>query len=191
MHFSRCYNEEWVEKLYRGFKRNLTIPFEFVVFTDKHRKFSPHIKQERLWRLPADYGSCIEPFRLGEPMIFVGLDTIILGNVDKFARWCLSTDKIALPKHPYEDFSINGVVLCPKGQEHIHSTWNGENDMKWLREFPHDRIDELWPKRVVSYKAHVAKRGTPPPEAKIVYFHGSPKAHDLIYGHKWVQEHWR
>jgi hypothetical protein len=37
--FSRDYDESWVEKLYRGFARNLSEPFRFVVFTDRERTF--------------------------------------------------------------------------------------------------------------------------------------------------------
>jgi hypothetical protein len=33
------YDESWVEKYYNGFKRNLTIPFRFVCFTEKRRDF--------------------------------------------------------------------------------------------------------------------------------------------------------
>jgi hypothetical protein len=121
-------------------------------------------------------------------MIFAGLDTVIVGNCDKFARYCFETDRIALPKHPYEEWSINGVVLCPAGQRRIFDEWRGENDMKWLRHFPHNRIDDLWPGRVLSYKAHV--RNKPFPEkAKIIYFHGVPKMHDVQH-EEFVRRHW-
>ena len=189
--FSRCYDESWAEKLYRGFRRNLSLPFEFVLFTDRLRSFREPAIQQRLLRLDRapDYGSCVEPFSLDRPMIFVGLDTIILKNIDKLARWALEhPGALALPKHPYEDWSINGVVLFGGGNPAIFRDWCGENDMKWMRSFPHQRIDELWKGKVVSYKAHAA-RGLPP-SARIVYFHGNPKPNELSHL-PWVKESWR
>ena len=35
--FSSMYDESWVLKLHGGFKRNLTQPFRFVLFTDRHK----------------------------------------------------------------------------------------------------------------------------------------------------------
>lgn len=124
------------------------------------------------------------------PMIFCGLDTIICGNIDKMAIWCLEhPGQMALPKHPYEPQSINGVVLRGAGMPEIYRDWNGENDMDWMREFPHKRIDELWNGRVVSYKASVAKQGLSP-KVRIVYFHGNPKPNILTHL-PWVKEYWR
>lgn len=189
---SRCYDETWVEKLYRGFRRNLTVPFEFVLFTDRLRTFKEPISQQtfRDGRAP-DYGSCVEPFILNRPMIFVGLDTVIVGSCDKFARWCLQhPGKLALPKHPYEDWSINGVVLWGGSNPAIFNEWTGENDMDWMRSFPHARIDDLWRDRIVSYKARVAKQGNLPPKCSIIYFHGKPKMHELP-DEPFIRAHWK
>lgn len=190
-HFSRGYSELWVEKLYRGFKRNLTVPFEFHLFTDRVRSYCEPIRQHLFARegVP-DYGHCVEPFKLNRPMIFVGLDTVILGNIDKQAQWALEHfGELALPKHPYEPWSINGVVLFGGGNPDIYNRWDGENDMDWMRSFPHSRIDDLWPGRVVSFKAHVRKKPFPQ-DARIVYFHGDPKPNELD-NEPWVKLHWR
>lgn len=187
--FSRMYDESWAEKLYRGFKRNLTIPFRFICFVDRERKFKEPIEQQPLTYRPLGYGSCVEPFKLNEPMIFVGLDTIIVRDCDKLARWCMEhPGEMALPKHPFEDFSINGVVLWGGGNPAVFNDWNGENDMKWMRSFPHHRIDELFPEQVLSYRAHV--KGKPLNKARIIYFHGREKAHELPTV-SWIKEHWR
>lgn len=190
MEFSRCYDESWAEKLYRGFKRNHPFPLRFVCFTDRPRTFREPIEQMPIERRPIHYGACVEPFKLDDPMIFVGLDTIITGNIDKLARWCLENPgKLALPKHPYEDWSINGVVLSGGQNRRIFDEWAGENDMDWMRSFPHERIDDLFPRKVVSYKAHVAKQGTIH-KTRIVYFHGKPKPDTLLHL-PWVKECWR
>jgi hypothetical protein len=189
--FSRGYNEEWVEKLYRGFRRNLTVAFEFVVFVDLFRRFSePAIRQTNLATEKPDYGCFIEPYRLDLPMILVGLDTIIVRNIDHLAEYCLTGEKVALPRDPYKpERSINGVALVPAGQRYIFDQWRGENDMEWLRKFPWQPIDDLWPGEVLSLKFHdVRRKGLQ--DARIVYFHGNPKPNEML-ANDWVRENWR
>lgn len=185
--FSLRYDETWVEKLYRGFARNLTRPFRFVVFTDRKRTFGePLVEQIKLKRLPPDYGSLIEPFRLDVPSIIVGIDTVVVGTIDHLADHCMTATRLALPR--VSGISNNGVVLVPAGCRHVHDEWRGENDMEWLRRQPHDAIDQLWPSHVVSFKLHVRPNGLG--DARIVYMHGDPKMDQL--GHiDWVRDHWR
>lgn len=178
--FSRCYDESWVERLYRGFKRNLTQEFAFLCFVDEFRQFKePAIGQERLRHRPAGYGSCIEPFRLDAPMIFVGLDTVITGNVDRFADYCLTKDRIAVPRDPYLPKQVcNGVCLVPAGHGDVYESWSGQNDMEWIRRQKGLAVlDDLFPGQVKSYKAQF--RGDGLGDARIVYFHGNPKMHEI------------
>jgi len=189
MGFSRCYDESWVEKLHAGFARNLTRPFRFVVFTDRHRELAAGIEQERLLAVEPDYGSFTEPYRLGVPMILAGLDTVVVGNVDHLADHCLVADKVALPRDPYHlARACNGVALVPAGQRRIFDDWRGENDMEWMRAQPHEFIDDLFPGQVVSYKGQVAQHGLG--DARIVYFHGQQKPHQL-QGIDWIDRAWR
>lgn len=185
---SQCYTPEWVNRLYRGFKRNLTVPFRFVVLTDKEYQFSEGVEQERLSTTEPGWECMIEPLRIEGPLIVTGLDTIVRDNLDHMARWCETADRIALPRSPGKDYACNGVALVPKGQTGIYATWAGENDMEWLRNFPHVFIDEIWPEQVVSYKQYVRPRGLK--RSRIVYFHGFPKMQNLLDLH-WVRENWR
>lgn len=188
--FSRGYDESWVEKLYRAALRNLAVPFRFVLFTDEiRRSLYPQILQLPLLRRPIDYGSFTEPYRMGQPMILMGLDTVITGNIDHLARYCLTADTVALPRDPYAPHrACNGVALVPAGQQGIYERWSGENDMEWLRAQPHVFIDDLFPDSVVSYKGSVLERGLR--DARIVYFHGRPKMAELLDDVTWVKEHW-
>lgn len=190
--FSRCYDETWVEKLHAGFRRHLTVPFRFVVWTDRRRHFSRGIDQMWLTK-PVSYASMIEPFSLGEPMILVGLDTLIVGNIDHLAAYCMDAVKIALPRDPYQlDRSINGVALVPVGWQHVWEHWETretQSDMERLRDFDVKFIDDLWPGQVVSLKAHrVRTEGLK--DARVVYLHGTPKMHQLSE-YAFVREHWR
>lgn len=187
--FSRCFTDEWATRFFTGFRRNLTVKTRSVLFTDRCRDLPEFIEQIVEPDLGSNgYGDCVRPFQLNEPMIFAGLDTVVVGNCDKFARYCFEADRIALPRHPYEPVSINGVVFCPAGQRRIFDEWNGENDMEWMRLWPHASIDDLWPGRVVSYKASVRGRGGLG-SARIVYFHGKPKMHEAM-DEEFVRRNW-
>lgn len=157
--FSSMYDEAWVEKLYRGFARNLTRPFRFVCYTDRPRQFAEPIEQRQIASETPGYADGIQPYEMGVPMILVGLDTVVTGNIDHLSDWCMTADKIALPRDPYmKTRACNGVALVPAGMQHIAATHNGENDMEWLRLFPHHFIDDLFPGQVVSYKGAVEGR---------------------------------
>lgn len=187
--FSRAYDEAWADKLYRGVARRLSLPFRFVVFTDRFRAFDElGIEQELLATARPDYGCCIEPFRLDTPSIIVGLDTVITGSLDAMATWCLTGDRVALPRSPGKPYACNGIALVPAGQRRIHDDWRGENDMEWLRDQPHVFIDDLFPGQAVSFKCDVRPNGLG--DARVVYFHGPPKMPDLA-DEPWIAEHWR
>lgn len=191
--FSRCYTEEWVEKLYRGFQRNLTQPFRFVLYTDRGRKFDVPLAMRRIDTDTPSYADCIQPFEMNEPMILVGLDTVICGNIDHLADYALTADVMALPVDPYAKgpggsrIACNGVCLVPAGHRFVWDTWNGQNDMEWLRRMEHVFIDDVFSGQVVSWKGHVEKHG--PGGARIIYFHGRRKMHELL-DHPLIREHW-
>jgi hypothetical protein len=187
---SSCYTPEWVNRLARGFARNLTIPHRFVVLTDRHYVgFDPEVTQERLSTDCPDWASMIEPFRIEGPLIVAGLDTVICGNIDHLATWCLVGDRIALPRSPGKDYACNGIAFVPAGYRSVYEDWDGvRNDMEWLRTQPHVLIDKLYGSAVVSYKCDVRPNGLG--DARVVYFHGRPKTDSLLHL-DWVREHWR
>lgn len=186
--FSRMYDEKWVTRLYDGFARNLTVPWRFVLFTDRERDLPATIGQERIRTTKLDYGACIEPYRFGVPMILVGLDTVVTGNVDCLASYCFSGDKIGLPRDPFAPHqACNGVALIPGGFQCVYRNWRGENDMDWMRQQPHAFIDDMFPGRVHSYKGHVREHGLG--DTRICYFHGEEKPHQLMHL-PWIRRHW-
>lgn len=188
--FSRDYSEADVDKLYRGFKRNLTVPWRMVCFTDRPRKFEEDVWQERLSAREPGYGAMIEPFKLNEPSIIVGLDTIVVGNCDDLARYCLEAAAPAVPKDPFHpETTCNGVVLTPKGHAWVWWEFPGGNDMDYVRQQPWAVIDRIFPRAVVSYKGHVQHYGLEP-ENRIVMLHGFPKAGQLTHL-DWVADAWR
>ena len=186
--FSTKYDERWVTRLYDGFARNLSVPWRFVLFTEKDRDLPGHIIQERMKATKPTYADCIEPYRFGVPMILVGLDTVVTGPINHLAQYCIESETIALPRDPYApERACNGVALVPPGQQYVWRNWKGENDMEWMRKQPHRFIDDLFPGQVVSYKGSVRKNGLG--DARIVYFHGDQKPNQLKQ-EPWIKQHW-
>lgn len=196
--FSRSYDESWVLKLFSGFRRNLNMPFDFVVFTDRERDFGDYpIIQQRLTSKNPGYLDCLEPYRLDRPMILVGLDTLITGNCDHLAEYCLAPKAdledwrmLALPRDPYKKSrACNGVALVPSGKRRIWTERTlGSDDMTEVRRWPHQFIDDLFPGHVVSFKGDGQPKETG--DRRIVYFHGYPKFHEMP-GHPLVEAHWK
>lgn len=185
--FSSMYDESWVEKLFRGCHRNLTQSFEFICFTDRERDFEEPITQMQMMASVPSYADCIEPYKLNRPMILMGLDTIITGNIDHLADYCLTAENIAVPIDPYKPWQVcNGVALVPAGHHLVYDNWAGQNDMDWIAQQGPAHIDALFPGQVLSYKVHI--RGAELDDARIVYFHGQQKPHEL--DDPWIAEHW-
>jgi len=187
--FSRMYDEAWVEKLYNGVARNLSAPFKFVCYSERPRSFHAPIDVRQMQNQTPGYGDCIQPYELNAPMILMGLDTVITGNIDHLADYCMRASLIALPRDPYKpQQACNGVALVPGGNGCVWSNWAGENDMDWMRAHPHAFIDDLFPGHVVSYKGEAEAAGLR--DARIVYFHGLKKPHELPHV-AWISEHWK
>jgi hypothetical protein len=146
------------------------------------------VTQVRLRSAVPSYADCVQPYELDVPMLLCGLDTVITGNIDHLADYCMNGDTLALPRDPYKpERACNGVCLIPEGNRHVYDAWQGENDMTWMRQQEHVFIDDMWPGHVVSFKGHVDHFGLG--DARIVYFHGERKPHELA-GVDWVREHW-
>lgn len=192
--FSRHYTEADVCALYRGFKRHLTIPFRFVCWSEKERTYAEAaIEQRPLRDARPSYGSLTQCYELNEPTIMVGLDTIIVGNCDHIASYCLEAEKPAVPMDPFiPDTVCNGVTLVPAGNDWLWREYHGQNDMDWIRDsWKAGRViafNKLFPNQIVSYKRHIEKGGLTE-DTRIVYFHGERKPHELPHV-AWIGRHW-
>lgn len=192
--FSRHYTEADVCALYRGFQKHLSVPFRFICWSEKERDYAePAIEQRRLADERPSYGSLTQCYELNEPTIMVGLDTIIVGNCDHLAAYCVGAEKPAVPIDPFKPETVcNGVSLVPGGNAWLWAEWPGNNDMDWIRDnwkaARIDTIDRHFPGQVVSYKAEVRERGLAD-ETRIVYFHGQLKPHELPHV-GWIARHW-
>ena len=87
--FGNKYSPEYVNKLYSMVKRNLTIPFEFVCFTENAENIDAEIIVKELPLSPKVTGWWYKPYffspnlGLNGTILFLDLDIIIFRNIDK------------------------------------------------------------------------------------------------------------
>lgn len=229
-----AYDPSWVDKLYRGFARNLSEPFRFICLVDDDYAFDEPVEAVRFERPDLSFMALNEIFRpdLGiDRGLFVGLDTVIVGSLDGMVA---HEHSLSMPRDPFNPRKLcNAVVLfsesearriwkiyqqdvdgwaqrCRIGQHIRRGGYPSEFIFlqQVLPNGPRAWLDDLYPGQILSFKQHLAKvKRAPqtdsqtrqyldqcgltslPNEARIVYFHGRPKPHDL--SDAWMQEHWR
>ena len=91
VYFEGKYTPDYVEKLYNSLKRNCTLPFEFICYSD-----NPNVKADKIIPLPNPKYTDIKKHwhkitffspmfagqEPGDDMIIMDIDKVIVGNVD-------------------------------------------------------------------------------------------------------------
>lgn len=195
-HSKDIFTPEWVDKLYRGVRRNLTQPFEFVCFVDKDYIFEERISVRKLELPYRNMLSLLESFKLKGKVLFMGLDTVITGNIDHIANFDTQFAMTRDPNNP--KIGCSGVMLFENPgvwekvkEDHENIGRNFQmcrcpSDMKYLTTIPHDYLDDMG---IYSYKVHIKKNRELLDDARIIYFHGREKPHEIK--ERFVDEHWR
>src|SRR6056300_1445747 len=86
------YSSEYVNKLYNMVQRNLSLPHEFVCFTENKHGLNKNITVLPLPKLRAQ-GWWFKPMFLGSELgiqgtlLFLDLDVIIFNNIDKLFKY--------------------------------------------------------------------------------------------------------
>ena len=203
-HSTEIYDASWADKLYRGIKRNTNIPFRMVCLVDKDYPFEEDIHPIKFYsknNTVAGWSLLTEMYRPDlsrDWRLTMGLDTIITGNIDDY----LSPDKdFAMVSDPvFEGEVCNAITWCsPNSAQLIWDVWVHEPDwvmqncklepfgivseMVLLRKLfntknPVPRLDYIY-KGDYSYKCHILKYPKLLESARIVYFHGVPKPHEI------------
>lgn len=189
---------EYVGKLERAVKRNLTLPHDFVCLTE--HDFDG---DKRGWWLKLDliqksYGSWV---------LYLDLDVVITSNIDHLVEYARQDPNrvwmrddfsysIVRPRReidPHTRRLLGGPGCCNSSVMLFYDTVPLEFPDEWLTEMHGDQnviSAALWPGRiglfpddsVKSYKYH------PGQIAPIVVFHGQPKPHEVA--DEWVRKHW-
>lgn len=177
----------YVDKLREGAAKHLTVPHTFKVFGDADLPEGVDGWFNKIYLFSND------AFPAGERVLFLDLDSAIIGNIDDMGGYDGPLAMLSDFHFPWT--SASGVMLWRAGDyEHIWTDWNAagrplmrQGDQHWIRfcEPKAARIQGLWPGAIAGFKTD-CKSGVPPPGARIVCWHGHPKPHHpegkLIHG---------
>lgn len=197
------YSPEWVWALKRNVAEHLT-DYEFRVLSDLQCFGSWNIPLTHRW---PGWWSKLELFRPGlfapGPVLYLDLDTLVTGDLSELASYAgplamvtdfyrpqfAQTGVMAWNPGPLTDGLWETFLAAPQFLEMQRT----RDDGQWMhlytvqrRTLP-DRLQDLYPGQVVSYKVD-ATLG-PPPNARLVCFHGQPKQDNPRSG--WANAEWR
>jgi len=209
----------YVNNLYKGIKSNSTVDFKFHCFTDNSAMINsdiivhnlPSNNLEGWWNKLYLFSNDIAiPY--GEKILFVDLDTIITNNIDdllthiprsivglrSFFKPTVFASGLMLWYHGVHSHVWSNFIEDP--EKHIKRIKLG-GDQIWIGENVKDPEywQDLFPEKVVSYKAHCSK-GLPD-KASIVCYHGTPsiiqsytetvRNRDGVWNpQEWVKNYW-
>ena len=101
--YGNKYSAEYVNKLYNSVKRNLTVPFEFVCYTEDKQGIDPAIRIEPIPLLAGVTGWWYKPMffnpelGLNGTILFFDLDVVVFQNIDnlftyELDKFCIIRD---------------------------------------------------------------------------------------------------
>jgi hypothetical protein len=180
----------YVRRLAEGVAQHCKAPHRFVCLTNE----TLPVETISLIRGNRGWWNKLEIFRLPGPVVYFDLDTMIVGDItdiithphifttgenwgatspaervmgSAFMAWDGATDlshlDVAITKDVDDKYSASKMRWGDQGyiQDHLGAGF--------------DSIDDLFPRRFVSYKIHVRPQGRVPEGASIVAFHGRPR----------------
>lgn len=195
----------YVRNLREGFRRHLRTPHRFVCMTDLP---PPYEGLEGAEVVPLLYNwpgwwSLVELFRLTGPVLFTGLDTVLVGDISPLGELALAAGPrdFYMVRDFYHPHTFNSSVTIWNGDYswvvdrfdfHAHTRrYRGDQDYLCGLFAEEKRViqpvNPFFP-GVVSYKVN-CREGLPP-RARFVCFHGRPRPHEVPEGTPWMEEHW-
>ncbi len=221
-HSADIYSPEDADKLARGLKRNITVDYELVCLVDSDYTFKEPIRAIPFlepnspgWSLLAEL---FRPDITTNRRMIIGLDTVIMSNIDDILSFPLDVGLITDPMSGIGIIQENEVcnaisIVSDKSSNYIWNVWTNKRDwvLKHCRLAPWNtpselvmmrklfnadgkvpRIDIGFPDRILSYKMHICTNPKLLETASIVYFHGKPKLHQLknVHFNIKVLENW-
>lgn len=199
---------EYVNKLYDMVTRNLpnNVFARFVCLTDDSTGLDAGIDT---LPLPADlegwYGKLYMfnrgLFADGERVVFMDLDTVIIGRLDEL----LSYDgQFATLRDFYAPERLGPAVISWLAGDFAASIWeewvaagkprNAMGDLWWINNLDQGRfakevhkLQDIYPGAFASYKRDC--RFGPPANARVICFHGLPRPHEV--DDEWVKVAWQ
>lgn len=202
------YGPEYVNILFDMVRRNLSdgYPGRFVCITNDPKGLDERIE---VLPLPADlerwwgklYMFKRGLFPDGERLIFMDLDTLIVGNLDKLAGY---QGQFATLEDFMQPQRLGPAIIAWEAGAFAASIWeewvsegkprHPMGDLWWLNNlnqgrFPKmvDKLQKVFPGDFCSFKRDC--KTTFPKGAKVVCFHGEPRPHNCQ--EEWVQRCWK
>ena len=174
------YSSEYVNKLYSMCKRHLTVPFEFVCFTDDLRDIDSNIKTIRLkeigvsgwWYKPMFFD---KDFPLDGTLLYMDLDIVISGNIDNLFtyqpdKFCIIRDFNRSLRSDWGRMNSSifrlksgsmGYVYDEFMKDHAVNQRRFHGDQDWIYEMVGPRKQDwmFWPDEwILSYKWEMRDR---------------------------------
>ena len=174
------YGPEYVNKLHSMVKRHLTLPYEFVCFTERPQGIDPEIRIEKLDLIPGIQGWWYKPMFFNPDLpikgniLFLDLDIIIFNNIDKLFTYktnefCIIRDFNRYIIRDYNKFNSSIFRLNNFNRTHSNvyqefikdpkvpmSRFHGDQD--WIR-FCIQKNYNYWPDEwIQSYKWEMRNR---------------------------------
>ena len=193
------YSPMWVDRLFRGIQKQMpSDDWHLICLVDEDYHFESPVHKVALYDADQAWGAIMEAFRpelTARRRMILGLDTLIVGALDELVAY---SGKCILPRDPYHRETIcNGAgIFDLETSDRLWTEWtqnfrvwkrraiyNGQlSEMAFLRQVVGDEcdlFDALYPDQVQSYKAQWATQPATRDKARIVYFHGRPKMHEI------------
>lgn len=211
------YSSEYVNKLYDQTKKNLSVPFRFVCFTENINGLNKNIETKPLLTTDTKIRGWFHKlsffqsklYDLSGIVLYLDLDVIITNNIEEMIY---PSDKLTI----IEDWLYkkigqrkynSSIMKWTLGQyknlfNDYLKNYNLNKKLIGDQDFITEYIKDVyfWPdKWILSYKLHKVYYEIPK-ETKIVVFHGNPKPHEIkssqqifkgnILGANWIKDYW-
>jgi hypothetical protein len=201
---------QYVNNLYHGMKRNSTVPFDFICFTNEELTLDEGVERRNFpflttaGVLPRLYMFSPESGLFGRQTLCLDLDVIICGDMDPL----LSYDGLFCARSkfkPREHWKLDGDVMSFRaGEEVAKIFWEPfikdvdaavemvkGRERYWVRHVANDlaeRWENVAPGTVVSYKWHGLRFPELARKASVISCHGYPRPHQVKI--PWIKKHW-
>jgi len=208
------FSAEYVNKLYNAVRRNVTLPHNFVCFTDDPKGVECETKPF-LTDLPSWWyiiGLFNKEHGFNDKVLYMDLDTVITDNIDHI----LSLDvDFAITEDFYRPKGLQTTFIMWKPEKYYflydklcthlpknptpHANMGGTNG--FVQNFvPRKEVtilQDIFPEEFISYKVHIRdahqrKKNNLPGNlntAKVICYHGKPMPHDMR-NLEWMKQHW-